>query len=304
MAETHLRQAALAGYKPAIVALARLYGDGFEAAQWWRAAANAGDPEAQFAVAVRYARGEGVPQRLDAAARWFEKAAEQGHAAAQFNIGICRLTGSGVERDPALAAALVCPRRGAANGAGGDPPRAAAFYRRGGAAGPSQGRGMVAAPGGGRRQRGRNIACRSLPERQRGRARSRRSGTAASLRFRPRLRPGLVAARPSLRRRSSLAGEARGGDPLLSRRGRAGRAGGAIDRGAKPARRPLGRTQARRGCRVVSQGGGGRTCRGAIPARRDVRRRVGGSRPIRPPAPPGIAARRSRASEPRSTISR
>ena len=37
--------------RPAMVVLARLHGDGFEAAQWWRAAANAGDPEAQFTVA-------------------------------------------------------------------------------------------------------------------------------------------------------------------------------------------------------------------------------------------------------------
>ena len=221
MAETHLRKAALAGYRPAMVALARLHGDGFEAAQWWRAAANAGDPEAQFAVGVMYARGEAGSGTARHRRRWFEKAAEQGHAAAQFNIGICP---SERLRDRARSGAcgrLVCPRRGAGNGAGADPPRASVFYRRGGAAGLWQGGGMAAAGGGNRRQRGRNAACRSLPERQRRRARSGGSGTAAALRRRPRLRPGLAAAWPSLRRRSRLAGEARGGDPLLSRRGRA-----------------------------------------------------------------------------------
>ena len=104
MAETHLRQAALTGYAPAMLRLARLHGDGFEAALWYRAAADIGDAEAQFAIGALHARGEGVPQRLDIAAAGSSGRPSRDTRAAQFNLGIFRLNGTGVERDPAQAA--------------------------------------------------------------------------------------------------------------------------------------------------------------------------------------------------------
>ena len=207
-AETHLRKAALAGYRSAMVALARLHAGGFEAAQWWRAAANAGDPEAQFAVGLTYARGDGGPKRLDIAAGWFEKAAEQGYAAAQFNVGIFHLSGSGVERDPALAADWF--RRAAEQGMVPAQIRLARLHFTGEGVPQDYCKAAEwltrAATTG--RQRGRNTARRSPYERQRHRTRSERSGTAAPFRIRLRLRPCLVAARPYLRRRSRGAGQA------------------------------------------------------------------------------------------------
>jgi TPR repeat protein len=83
-----------------------------EAATWYRAAAEAGHAEAQFALGRLYARGEGLPQQLEEAARWFEKAAEQGVAEAQVNIAAFHLQGTGAERDPAKAAIGTVWRRG------------------------------------------------------------------------------------------------------------------------------------------------------------------------------------------------
>ena len=104
MAETHLRRAALTGYRRRCCALA-----GCTAARTKRRCGIgrrpiSAMPKRNSRSACCIARGEGVPQRLEIAARWFEKAAEQGHAAAQFNLGVVRLNGSGIERDPVLAA--------------------------------------------------------------------------------------------------------------------------------------------------------------------------------------------------------
>ena len=48
-----------------------------------REAAAGGDPQAQYAVALRYAQGQGTPQNLTEAARWLERAAGAGLAPAQ-----------------------------------------------------------------------------------------------------------------------------------------------------------------------------------------------------------------------------
>jgi len=63
------------------------------------ARANAGDPIAQYNVAVLYARGEGLAQDYGSANAWFLKAAETGNLAAQFNLGVMYQRGLGVQQD-------------------------------------------------------------------------------------------------------------------------------------------------------------------------------------------------------------
>ena len=55
-------------------------GDYRQAAEEWRPLAEAGDPEAQLALADLYRNGLGVPFDLAAAAAWYRRAAEQGVA--------------------------------------------------------------------------------------------------------------------------------------------------------------------------------------------------------------------------------
>ncbi|MDB5569203.1 MAG: peptidoglycan-binding protein, partial [Hyphomicrobiales bacterium] len=52
-----------------------------------RAAANAGDPAAQYELGSRYAEGRGVARDPALAAAWFEKAAKQDFAPAQYRFG-------------------------------------------------------------------------------------------------------------------------------------------------------------------------------------------------------------------------
>jgi TPR repeat protein len=69
----------------------------------WRAAAEAGQAEAQFDLGVLYAQGRGVQRDLTEAARWYRKAADQGNATAQFALGQMYSRGWGVPRDEADA---------------------------------------------------------------------------------------------------------------------------------------------------------------------------------------------------------
>ena len=62
-----------------------------------------GESEAQYAVAMMYAAGEGVELDLEEASKWFEKAAEQKHPHAMFKIAERYETGIGVTRDPEKA---------------------------------------------------------------------------------------------------------------------------------------------------------------------------------------------------------
>jgi hypothetical protein len=53
------------------------------------ARADAGDPDAQYAVANAYHLGlGGIEQHLPTAMRWYLKAATQGHIDAQVNLGV------------------------------------------------------------------------------------------------------------------------------------------------------------------------------------------------------------------------
>ena len=71
-----------------------------------RAAAERGDREAQFSLACRYERGEGVERDKIEAARWWKKAADQGCAPAQLKLGVCYDKGEGVEQNKRKAADL------------------------------------------------------------------------------------------------------------------------------------------------------------------------------------------------------
>ena len=55
---------------------------------WLQQEADAGNAEAQFAVASRHARGVGVPVDRALAAQWLDKAAKQGHPGATMEVGL------------------------------------------------------------------------------------------------------------------------------------------------------------------------------------------------------------------------
>jgi TPR repeat protein len=62
--------------------------------------AEAGDPESQFQMGIQYHQGQlGFPKDNFEAANWYRKAAEQGHAGAQLYLGVFLAQGQGVEID-------------------------------------------------------------------------------------------------------------------------------------------------------------------------------------------------------------
>ena len=70
-----------------------------------RAAAEAGDAQAQFRMALRYDQGAGVRQDYAESVKWLQKAAEQGLPEAQFNLGSMYASGLGVNEDSTEAVA-------------------------------------------------------------------------------------------------------------------------------------------------------------------------------------------------------
>jgi TPR repeat protein len=66
-----------------------------QAADLYRRAADKGDADAQFNLAILYDNGTGAPKNYMAAAGWYEKAAEQGLPRAQFNLGSMYANGQG-----------------------------------------------------------------------------------------------------------------------------------------------------------------------------------------------------------------
>lgn len=71
-----------------------------------RPLAEAGDPYAQFALALMYEQGGGVPQNRTEAIRWHQKAAEQGHPSAQSELAYFYEHGEGVPQNISKAVAL------------------------------------------------------------------------------------------------------------------------------------------------------------------------------------------------------
>jgi uncharacterized protein len=84
--------------------------------QFSRSDADAGHPEAQFGLGLRYAVA-GVTPDYTQAAEWYRKAAEQNHHLAQFNLGQMFAHGHGVPPDD--AAAVMWIRRAADGGDAG-----------------------------------------------------------------------------------------------------------------------------------------------------------------------------------------
>jgi localization factor PodJL len=70
-----------------------------------QAAAEAGDPRAQFMLATNYAEGRYAPRDLAAAAQWYAKAAAQGLAPAQYRLASFYEKGLGVQHDLGTARA-------------------------------------------------------------------------------------------------------------------------------------------------------------------------------------------------------
>src|ERR1044071_1679725 len=77
--------------------------DQVEAVNWYRKAAEQNLAAAQYNLGVSYAHGEGVAKDPAEAAKWYRKAAEQNFADAQYNLGSCYANGEGVAKDPAEA---------------------------------------------------------------------------------------------------------------------------------------------------------------------------------------------------------
>jgi len=75
-----------------------------KAAELYRKAADQGDVDAQYNLAVYYKNGKGVSQDHAKATEWFRKAAEQGDAEAQNMLGNSYLNGAGVKQDNSKAA--------------------------------------------------------------------------------------------------------------------------------------------------------------------------------------------------------
>jgi TPR repeat protein len=75
-----------------------------EAVKWYRKAAEQKYARGQNALGLSYYEGEGVAKDQVEAATWYRKAAEQGYAKAEYNLGIAHYTGEGVEKDYVEAA--------------------------------------------------------------------------------------------------------------------------------------------------------------------------------------------------------
>lgn len=74
------------------------------AAAWFRKAAEGGQPAAQFNLAVMYERGLGLPADSEAAFAWYRRAAERSYPAAEYNLALAYAEGRGTRPDPIAAA--------------------------------------------------------------------------------------------------------------------------------------------------------------------------------------------------------
>ena len=75
-----------------------------KAADYFRRAAEGGDMDGAFALAMLYRSGKGVPQDAKVAADWLKRAADERNTGAQVEYGIALFNGDGIDKDEALAA--------------------------------------------------------------------------------------------------------------------------------------------------------------------------------------------------------
>ena len=119
-AKEYYRKAAAQGHAEAKARLEALTGAEAQvegesvAVDWFREAAEGGDPEAQFNYAHALETGWGTARDEAAARRWFERAAEAGHDGAQLRLGLMLVVGAGGPADPAAGVRWI--RRAARNG--------------------------------------------------------------------------------------------------------------------------------------------------------------------------------------------
>ena len=79
--------------------------DGAKAVEWYRKAADLGDPHAPLNIGYCYWKGVGVEKDETEAFNWMKKGAEQSDlppesaAAAEYNLGIFYLNGTGIKKD-------------------------------------------------------------------------------------------------------------------------------------------------------------------------------------------------------------
>lgn len=74
-----------------------------ETLRWYHARAEAGDPRAQFLLAVKYETGTDVPRDLGKARELYVRAARQGHADAQFKAGTLAQDAAASDEDQKVA---------------------------------------------------------------------------------------------------------------------------------------------------------------------------------------------------------
>jgi uncharacterized protein len=68
-----------------------------ETLSWYHDRSQAGDPRAQFLLAIKYETGTDVPKNLQKARELYVRAARQGHADAQFRAGTLAQANGGTE---------------------------------------------------------------------------------------------------------------------------------------------------------------------------------------------------------------
>ena len=79
-----------------------------------RQKADAGDPEAQYALGMHYAFGLKKQEHLPESVYWFRKSAEQGYAEAEYRLSQAYGSGRGIREN--AKAALYWLRKGAHDG--------------------------------------------------------------------------------------------------------------------------------------------------------------------------------------------
>jgi len=77
--------------------------DSVAANEWYRKAAELGDPNAMHNLGLSYETGSGIEPDKRTAFSWFEKAAQLGHAISQRRVGFILYNGDGVPADPVTA---------------------------------------------------------------------------------------------------------------------------------------------------------------------------------------------------------
>ena len=73
--------------------------DATKAAEWYRAAVKAGDPNAMFSLAMFALQGRGGMKDPKEGVRLLDRAAQRGHPLAAYDLGLLYLQGQQVDQD-------------------------------------------------------------------------------------------------------------------------------------------------------------------------------------------------------------